>query len=76
MAKTIAVSGKIYIEEPDGNSFNVPKRFTDWEFVQPPLNFLYLSKKGIAKLLARHGLKIEKSYFVWAPFMRLIVTKK
>lgn len=76
LAGIVAPDGKIYIEEADGNSFNVPKVFTNWNFVDPPINFLYISKKGMEKLLARHGLKIEKSFFNWAPFMRLIVTKK
>ncbi len=76
LAKLVAVNGKIYISEPDGNSFNIPKNFLDWAFIQPPMNFLYISKKGMTKLLARHGLKIQKSYFVWAPYMRLVVTKK
>jgi hypothetical protein len=30
----------------------------------------------MARLLARHGLKIERTFFNWAPIMRMIVVKK
>lgn len=75
LAKLVAPGGIVYIEEPDGNSFNVPKVFANWSFVEPPLNFFYPSKKGLTKLLARNGLKVEKSFFVWAPHMKMILTK-
>ena len=75
IAKLLAPGGKLYIQEPDGNSFWIPRTFTRWVFVDPPLNLNYISKKGMKALLARHGLKIEKSLFTWGPFMRLIVTK-
>jgi len=76
LAKILAPGGFLYIEEPNGNAFNVPAKFANWGFVDPPLNFLYVSKTGIEKMLARHGLKITRSYFTWSPFMRLLVTKK
>lgn len=76
IAALLAPGGKAYIEEPDGNHFNVPKDFTRWAFVDPPFNFLYISKNGMQKLLSRHGLKIEKTYFSWRPALRMIVTRK
>lgn len=75
LAKTLNVGGIAYVDEVDGNSFNVPKNFPSWNFVDPPLNFLYLSKKGMEALLTRHGLKIRKSFFCWAPRQRLIVER-
>lgn len=75
LSKLLAPGGKLYIQEPDGNSFWIPRKFTKWVFVDPPLNLNYISKKGMAALLKRHGLKIEKSLFFWGPFMRLVVTK-
>jgi SAM-dependent methyltransferase len=76
LAKILNPGGVMYIQEPDGNSFHLPKNFPSWAFVDPPLNFVYFSKKGMEALLARHGLKIRKSLFTWAPFIRLIVVKK
>ncbi len=76
LAALLSPKGKIYIEEPDGNSFWLPKDFTRWAFVEPPLSFNYPSYKGLKTLLARHGLKIEKKFFSWGPMLKLIVTKK
>jgi SAM-dependent methyltransferase len=76
LSKILAPGGTLYLQEPDGNNFSLPKNFARWDFVDPPLNFVYISKKGMEILLARHGLKIKQSLFTWGPFMRLIVVRK
>ncbi len=76
LSRLLAPGGSIYIEEADGNNFNLPRNFTDWSYVEPPLNFVYLSKKGLVALLGRHGLKIQKMFFTWKPLMRLIAVKQ
>lgn len=75
LSQLLAPGGEIYIEEPDGNSFNVPTYFPSWEIVFPPMNFAYYSKKGMTALLKRHGLKVKKTLFNWRPVMRMLVTK-
>jgi ubiquinone/menaquinone biosynthesis C-methylase UbiE len=75
VSRILTPNGILYIEEPDGNHFNVPRRFSGWPVVFPPINFLYPSKSGLEKALRRHGLKIRKSFFTWRPIMRLVVTK-
>lgn len=74
LAKILAPGGKIYLHEPDGNHLRLPMSFTNWRFVYPPMNFSYLSGKGMRALLARHGLKVEKKYLTWAPFLRMVVS--
>ena len=76
VAKILAPGGALYLQEPDGNSFHLPRDFTRWMFADPPLNFAYISVEGMKSLLARHGLKIQKKFFTWGPFMRLIVVSK
>ena len=76
LSKILASGGVMYLQEPDGNSFHLPRRFSRWNFVDPPMNFSYISMDGMKALLDRHGLKIQKKFFVWGPFMRLIVVKK
>jgi len=76
LAKILAPGGALYLQEPDGNNFSLPRKFARWAFVDPPLNFSYLSKKGMEVLLKRHGLKVKKSLFIWGPFMRLVVVRK
>ncbi len=76
LSKILAHGGKIFIREPDGNHLRLPANFANWAFVDPPINFCYLSRKGMELLLGRHGLKVEKSFFTWSPFMRLVVVHK
>lgn len=76
IADLLAPNGVFYMHEPDGNHLNLPRQFVNWEIAYPPINFVYYSKKGMAALLARHGLIIRKKLFSWRPFMRLVVAKK
>jgi len=76
LSKIIAPGGVLYLQEPDGNSIHLPKNFSGWAFVDPPLNFSYFSEKGMTALLTRHGFKIRKKFFTWGPFMRLLAVKK
>jgi SAM-dependent methyltransferase len=76
LARLVAPGGAVYIEEADGNNFNLPKYFPEWVYVEPPINFVYMSKKGLTSLLARHGLHIQKMFFTWKPMMRLIAGKQ
>lgn len=76
LSKILAPGGILYLQEPDGNHFMLPRRFATWPFADPPLNFSYISKRGMEELLERHGLKIQKSFFSWKPFMKLIAIKK
>lgn len=76
LARLVAPGGFLYIEEADGNNFNLPRNFIEWSYVEPPLNFVYLSKKGLTTLLARHGLRVQKMFFTWQPIMRLIAVKQ
>lgn len=76
LARLVAPGGFLYIEEADGNNFNLPRTFTEWSYVEPPLNFVYLSKRGLTALLSRHGLRVQKMFFTWQPIMRLIAVKQ
>jgi len=50
ISKILNPNGILYIEESDGNSIFVPRHFPNWAFVDPPLNFVYPSKKRPAIL--------------------------
>ncbi len=75
LARLIAPGGKMYIQEPDGNHLRLPANFTRWNFVEPPLNFCYPSRKGMEALLGRHGLKVEKRFFSWTPFLKFVAVR-
>ena len=79
LASLLAPGGMIYLEEPDGNHFNTPRDFAGWSMVEPPITCAILSKKGMVKLLARHGLGIKQTFFSWLrPVVRahVVHTKK
>lgn len=76
LAKLLATGGLLYIQEPDGNHFLLPKTFIKWGFIDPPLNFVYYSRAAMESLLNRHGFKIQHSFFTWSPLMRIIAVKK
>jgi len=76
LSRLLKPGGLLYIEEVDGNSFNLPRNFANWVYVDPPINFLYISKKGMEAILARHGLRIQKMFFTWRPLMKLIAVKQ
>jgi SAM-dependent methyltransferase len=75
LSAMLAPGGRIFIEEPDGNSFWLPRHFPNWSVVDPPLSFHFLSAKGLGALLARHGLRIEKKFFAFGPVMWLSVCR-
>lgn len=75
IARLIAPGGMLYLEEPDGNSFNTPRNLNNWPVAYPPMNFAYYSKKGMIALLERHGMRVQKIFFNWRPVMRMIVHK-
>jgi len=76
LKKLLAPGGVIYIEEPDGNHWNLPGKFILWPLVFPPINFSYISRKGLALLLKRHGLAVTKVFWSWHPFSKLVVKHK
>ena len=76
LAKILNPGGKMYIEDVDGNSMWLSRRTARWTFAEPPLNFNYISLKGMKKLLSRHGLKVQRKLFAgMTPAMRLVVVK-
>lgn len=76
LSRIVKPGGLLYIEEVDGNNFNLPRNFANWAYVDPPLNFLYISKKGMEAILTRHGFRIQKMFFTWRPMMRLIAVRQ
>ncbi len=75
IAKILVPNGVLYLTTPDAGHFTVPKNFATWHHVMPPEHITYFTRKGIAQLLAKHGLKVEKFFFTFKDGMRLIARK-
>jgi len=67
--------GLLYLTAPDGGHFGVPKNFTDWGMVTPPNHLTYFTRKGITRLLVRHGLIVKKFQLALKPGMKVFAYK-
>lgn len=76
IAKILVPNGVLYLTTPDAGHFTVPKDFATWHNVMPPEHITYFTRKGIAQLLNKHGLKVEKFFFSFKDGMRLIARKQ
>ena len=76
IAKILVPNGVLYLTTPDAGHFTVPKDFSTWHNVMPPEHITYFTRKGIAQLLAKHGLKVEKFFFSFKDGMRLLARKQ
>lgn len=75
IAQILNKDGVLYLTTPDGGHWSLPANFADWGMVMPPEHITYFTRKGMTKLLEKHGLKIEKFTFTLKPGMRLIARK-
>lgn len=73
--KVLKPGGLLYITCPDGAHFGVPRDFSKWGMVCPPEHLTFFSRKGMKKMLARHGLKVEKFQLAFKPGMKAFARK-
>jgi 2-polyprenyl-6-hydroxyphenyl methylase/3-demethylubiquinone-9 3-methyltransferase len=74
-ATVLKPGGLLYITCPDGAHFGVPKDFAAWGMVCPPEHLTFFSRAGMKKLLARHGLEVEKFQLAFKPGMKALARK-
>lgn len=75
IADILPTGGILYLTTPQGNHWSYPKDISNVKTVHPPSHITYFSKKGIALLLEKHGIKVEKFFFSLKPGIRLIARK-
>ncbi|QKK05453.1 MAG: methyltransferase domain-containing protein [Pseudomonadota bacterium] len=76
IATLLSKGGVAYMTMPDGGHFLVPKNFSTWGQVVPPEHLTYFTRKGIATLLARHGLKVRRFQISFKPGIKLLAVKE
>lgn len=67
--------GALYLTTPQGNHWSYPQDISNVKTVHPPSHITYFSKKGIALLLEKHGIMVDKFFFSLKPGIRLIARK-
>lgn len=75
IADILPKDGILYLTTPQGNHWTYPKDMSNVKTVHPPSHITYFSKKGIALLLEKHGIQVEKFFFSFKPGIRLIARK-
>jgi SAM-dependent methyltransferase len=75
IAAVMSPDAILYLTCPDGAHFTVPRNFANWPMVCPPNHLTYFSRKGMTKLLARHGLTVEKFRPAFKPGIKVIARK-
>lgn len=75
IAQILNKGGLLYLTTPDGGHFSLPKDFTRWDAVRPPEHIIYFTRKGMRKLLEKHGFRIRKFFFAFKPGIQLLAEK-
>lgn len=75
IAKILDKNGILYLTTPDAGHWRRPKIFADWEQAMPPEHITYFTRKSIALLLEKHGLKVENFTWTLKPNLRVVARK-
>lgn len=75
IADILSQGGILYLTTPDSGHWHVPGKFPDWDQVMPPEHLTLFTRRGMAGLLKKHGLQVEKFFFAFKPGMQLIARK-
>jgi len=75
ISEILVPGGALYLTTPQGNHWSYPQDISNVKTVHPPSHITYFSKKGIALLLAKHGIAVDKFFFSLKPGIRLIARK-
>lgn len=75
LADILVDDGIAYLTTPQAGHWRVPRNFTQWDQVMPPEHITYFSREGLTRLLAKHGLRVEKFSFTLKPNIRVIARR-
>lgn len=74
-SKLLNPQGLLYLTTPDAGHLRVPKNFTEWNEVQPPIHIFHLTKTALTLMLSQHGLTLVKFQLNIKPGIRLLARK-
>lgn len=75
LATILKPGGVLLLTTPDGAHWRLPKKFEEWDAVVPPEHLTYFSRKGMKKILERHGFKNVKFKFNLKPGIQVFAVK-
>lgn len=75
LARILAPQGVIDIGTPDIGHWRVPRELARWNELKPSEHLYYFNRRTLARLLARHGLRIVRKRFALKPGLKVLVTR-
>ena len=71
LKRILAADGIIDIITPDINHWRVPRDLASWNEIKPSEHLYYFSRRTLARLLQKHGLRIVQTRFHFKPSLRV-----
>lgn len=75
IAQLLKPDGCLYLTTPDIGHWRRPKNVAKWDAFDPPAHCLYFDRPSLTRLLAKHGLRINKRYLALKPGLKVLVGK-
>lgn len=75
IAQLLKPDGRIFLTTPDIGHWRRPKDVAQWDAFDPPAHCLYFDRPALTRLLAKHGLRINKRYLALKPGLKVLVGK-
>ena len=75
IATLMAPGGTLFLTTPDISHWNRPRDLTKWDGFDPPAHRLYFSPANLARLLARHDLRVIRRRPAIKPGLKLLARK-
>lgn len=72
--RILAPGGVIDIGTPDIGHWRVPRRLETWHEFKPSEHLYYFNRATLGRLLANHGLRIDRVRFALKPGLKVCVT--
>ena len=75
IAALMAPGGMLFLTTPDISHWRRPRDITAWDAFVPPEHCLYFSPSNLARLLAKHGLRVVRRRLVLKPGIQFLARK-
>ena len=75
IAPLLAPGAALFLTTPDIGHWRRPRDITAWDAFCPPSHCLYFSPANLARLLARHGLRIVRRRPAFKPGIKVLARK-
>ena len=72
MKRLLTPDGILHVRTPDVGHWTRPRNLARWHEVKPSRHLYYFDKRTLPRLLARHGLALRASHFMWKSALSMV----